>query len=32
MLKHAPWTQGMFDKVVGISPEFLLIIPDSFKT
>ena len=32
MLKYVPWTQGMCDKVVGISPGFLIIIPDRFKT
>ena len=32
MLKYIPWTQGMCEKVVGISPGFFIIIPDSFKT
>ena len=32
MLKYVPWTQGMCDKVVGISPGFLIIIPNRFKT
>ena len=32
MLKYVPWTQGMCDKVVGISPGFLIIILDRFKT
>ena len=32
MLKYVPWTQGMCGKVVGISPVFLIIIPDRFKT
>ena len=32
MLKYVPWTQGMCEKVVGISPGFLIIIPGRFKT
>ena len=32
MLKYVPWTQGMWDNVVGISPGFFIIIRDRFKT
>ena len=32
MLTYVPRTQGMCDKVVGISPGFFIIIPDRFKT